>query len=390
MAIYVRRKRRDAASAFDTIIPDLYDALYQPDEWPALLSRVQVAAKVKGVYYAFSDEIGHPIIQHGSDGLPQEVLHAYHRQGYYTVNPFLKGLAEMPAGQALVARRHFGRHFIRRDVFHNEFLAPIAGFGDVMIAKLICKNGEMAVVGFNADVAADSFDERDVRRIQPLLVHLRRIAHLQHHLTKVEANAASLRGVLDRLASGVIVISGDGRLRYCNEAAGELLRLGDGLFLHGRRLGAQDGVASVKLGRLIAEAAHCANREEPHEGGGELVIPGANGRRRWLVLVAPLPEASACRLDCPDPSVVVFITDAREQEVPEARLAELFGFTPAEARLATRLVAGDTLSEAADTFHVGKETVRMQLRSLMEKTDTNRQAALVRLLSAAAVFRRRP
>jgi DNA-binding CsgD family transcriptional regulator len=388
LAIHVRRKRGDAASAFDGIVPDLYDALHQPEAWPALLSRVQDAAKVKGVYYAFSDAMGRPFIQHGSEGLPQECLSVYH-QHYYTINPFLEVLAELPVGEVLMARRDFDRDFIRRDVFHNEFLAPIAGFGDVMIANLLCENGDMAVVGFNADVAGDSFDERDIRNIRPLLAHLRRIAQLQRRLASIESSAASLRGILNRLASGVVVVSGDGRLRYCNEAAEQILRADDGLFLHEQRLGAHDKEASVKLERLIVEAAQCATGEELHEGGGELVVPRANGRRRWLVLVAPLPEASAYRFGCADPSVAIFITDAREQALPETRLVELFRFTPAEARLAARLVAGDTLSEAADKFYVTKETVRMQLRSLMEKTDTNRQAALVRLLSAAAMFRRR-
>src|SRR5262249_18789791 len=157
----------------------------------------------------------------------------------------------------------------------------------------------------------------DIRNIRPLVTHLRRIAQLQHRLASIESSAASLRDILNRLAAGVVVVSGDGRLRYCNEAAEQILQAGDGVFLHERRLAAHDKGASVKLERLVAEAAQCASGEEPHEGGGELVVPRANGRRRWLVLVAPLPEASACRFGCADPSVAIFITDAREQAIPE-------------------------------------------------------------------------
>ena len=52
----------------------------------------------------------------------------------------------------------------------------------------------------------------------------------------------------------------------------------------------------------------------------------------------------------------------------------------AEARLAVLLCGGRTLSDAAQELAVSQETLKTQLASLFQKTGTNRQAELVRLL----------
>jgi DNA-binding CsgD family transcriptional regulator len=54
-----------------------------------------------------------------------------------------------------------------------------------------------------------------------------------------------------------------------------------------------------------------------------------------------------------------------------------FGFTPAEQRLASLLVAGKTLREAAVACGVKYSTVRSQLNSLFQKVGVQRQAELI-------------
>jgi DNA-binding CsgD family transcriptional regulator len=57
--------------------------------------------------------------------------------------------------------------------------------------------------------------------------------------------------------------------------------------------------------------------------------------------------------------------------------------TPAETRLALALFEGLTLQEAAAIFSVSPHTVHAQLASIFEKTGTNRQSQLVRLMMRA-------
>jgi DNA-binding CsgD family transcriptional regulator len=54
-----------------------------------------------------------------------------------------------------------------------------------------------------------------------------------------------------------------------------------------------------------------------------------------------------------------------------------FGLTPAEARLALHLVAGETLRSAEVKLSISYETARTHLKNIFNKTGTSRQAELV-------------
>lgn len=67
------------------------------------------------------------------------------------------------------------------------------------------------------------------------------------------------------------------------------------------------------------------------------------------------------------------------------QLKSLYGFTQAEARLAIALCSGKTIHDCAEHLSVKIATVRTQLRALMEKTGSHRQAELLtKLLSASS------
>ena len=61
-------------------------------------------------------------------------------------------------------------------------------------------------------------------------------------------------------------------------------------------------------------------------------------------------------------------------------LAQLFGLTAAEARLALALLAGRSLAEFGAERRVTNNTLRTQLAKVLRKTDTANQRGLMRLL----------
>lgn len=70
-----------------------------------------------------------------------------------------------------------------------------------------------------------------------------------------------------------------------------------------------------------------------------------------------------------------------DRVIDHAVLAELFGLTPAEGRLAAMLVNGKSVIECAEELGVRVSTVREQLSNLFAKTRTSRQPELVAMLS---------
>jgi DNA-binding CsgD family transcriptional regulator len=59
------------------------------------------------------------------------------------------------------------------------------------------------------------------------------------------------------------------------------------------------------------------------------------------------------------------------------------GLTPAEARLALHLVAGETLRSAEVKLSISYETARTHLKNIFNKTGTSRQAELVIVIVTA-------
>jgi len=80
------------------------------------------------------------------------------------------------------------------------------------------------------------------------------------------------------------------------------------------------------------------------------------------------------------------VTDLDAGRAPPAgRLRSAFGLTPAEARLASHLAAGQDLSSAAEACGLMRETARGYLKSVFAKTGTSRQGELVALLARLPV-----
>jgi DNA-binding CsgD family transcriptional regulator len=67
-------------------------------------------------------------------------------------------------------------------------------------------------------------------------------------------------------------------------------------------------------------------------------------------------------------------------------LARAFGLTPAEARLAVRFLAEESLEAASEGLGISIDTARNQLKSVYQKTGLRRQGEIIALLSRLARF----
>jgi DNA-binding CsgD family transcriptional regulator len=78
---------------------------------------------------------------------------------------------------------------------------------------------------------------------------------------------------------------------------------------------------------------------------------------------------------------LVLIIDPEDDPVPAAALLRrLYHLTRAEAAVALHLMHGADLREISEQLSISLATVRTHLQRVFDKTDTHRQAELVRLL----------
>jgi DNA-binding CsgD family transcriptional regulator len=81
-------------------------------------------------------------------------------------------------------------------------------------------------------------------------------------------------------------------------------------------------------------------------------------------------------------------TSAGRGAAPPVELVQsLFDLTPAEARVARGLAAGKTVDDIAADGGTSANTIRTQVRGVLEKTGCNRQVDIVALLTAISATR---
>ena len=81
------------------------------------------------------------------------------------------------------------------------------------------------------------------------------------------------------------------------------------------------------------------------------------------------------------PLAMVIVTDPDAQSVSASDLADCFGLSPAESRIALALMTGKRLADIAVAFGVQITTLRTQLSSILRKAGVKRQIDLLRVLS---------
>jgi DNA-binding CsgD family transcriptional regulator len=170
---------------------------------------------------------------------------------------------------------------------------------------------------------------------------------------------------------GVIITPRDQRPSFVNAYAHRLLERRDGLVLTDTGLAASRVVDTRAL-RDVIDRASRRQLTTP----ATLLIPRANANRPLAVLV-PVPTYKGAAAN----HATVFVCDpTQEPAIDPGSLCRLYGLTRAEATFASLLMTGKTVDEVAESLFVSIHTARTHLKRILLKTDTGRQAELLRVL----------
>lgn len=195
-----------------------------------------------------------------------------------------------------------------------------------------------------------------------------------------QAFESTLRA-LDLVAPGMVLIDEKGRALFANRQARQLICQANGLKLD-KTLTAFGGDRARELRGTLKRALDARRAGEETVSCLCLSRPG---ERRDLLILACSLEGHDQSFEG-DPAVVVLLSDPEQRaKLPRAVLADLFGLTPTEARIALALAEGLRSEEIASRMEIAQSTVAFHLRNLFQKTKTHRQAELIALVLAGAM-----
>jgi DNA-binding CsgD family transcriptional regulator/PAS domain-containing protein len=240
-----------------------------------------------------------------------------------------------------------------------------------------------------------AFEKKDVENLNFLVPHFRRSTRIQKtmgSLTKLNALQAN---ILDRIPEGIIVLDELHEVVICNIAAKSIIDASDAIKISKGhiicRIKSDNSTLHHSIDSAIDNRSVDSNRfavriksskDNDHilcvatslrfNKFDEKINKYKNGVNHYT---ARLPSKSYCLLTICKPSSY----KNREQEF----LEQMFELTPSEAKLASQIANGESLKDIAESLGRTEGTARVQLQSIFEKTNTNRQSSLVRLLMAA-------
>ena len=180
---------------------------------------------------------------------------------------------------------------------------------------------------------------------------------------------------LDQLALGVILLADDGAVVHANPAARGLAK-GAGIEIAERVMARGEAGRSLAalIDRLIRDEANGSPEGLNLESDGQIMVMG-------LSLGAEHPAGGAA-------AMLLLNDPGARQILHSATLAQMFGLTPTEARIAGLLSDGLRRDEIAERMAISTTTVAFHLRNLFSKTGVHREAALVALILSLPALRR--
>lgn len=349
-----------------------YDAALDPSAWSGVLSRVATCLGAVGADLHLLDD---DVLRCNYMGMQPTAVLAEYSEKFLDREPRSLNLRRLVPGQVITDLHIVDAQTMRNHPYYADFL-PRVGLGHCIAATPLNEARHRAYFGVHLAPATGAPSDDMLALVKAMQPHLGRAVSAQFRMMDAELRNHVYTDALDRVTCGVAILNGAGRLMLSNAAAQAEFEHGLSLKLVRERLTAAIPAESRKLQMLIQHALTRRNLR-----GGATIVHGP-GQRAVCVTVDATSEEFRQRTAA---AVYVYITDlhARPSRDCAQQLREMFGFTPAEGRIASGIAAGETVRDVAAQAGVTYESARFTLKRVYEKLGVHKQGELVALIQAA-------
>jgi len=369
-------------SDLSTLIAAVYDAALEPEQWPDALRRIGTAMSgASGILavHPWKGGVQWAVIA----GLDPASMPTYEDDfSSKETNAYFQMCQRVPLGEPIAAETFTAPplEFEQTD-FYRAILAP-QRLRHSVILTLLRDEERVAAAAFLRAAHAGPFTDAEFALLREVAPHLQRALKLTLRIESLRKHSMSLAEALNVSATGMLLADAQGHVIFVNPAAGRVLKEADGLSLRSGRLIVEDPAARRALGSALTRTGHTADMTEAVgvEGASALTVPRPTGRQAYNLLVWPL-RLGVGVLPVDAPNALIVVTDpVSSSRPPLEALASIYGFTPSETALASLLVEGHPLKECASRLGITMNTVKTHMKQLFAKTNTRRQAELIRLV----------
>lgn len=295
---------------------------------------------------------------------------------WWTKDPTIKATANAPVGR-ITSLEAYGRERFLASEFHNDFWNRSGIGAERLASKLMVRDRAFASLVIQTGQQNDQIDDHQARAFAAIVPHAIQATEIMRRLQALKL-AREVAELAAQHGSGfAIPVDAQARPVVADDHTEAALRAVDGMRLRGGALVLGDHGPDTKLRRLIAGCA------TPDAGvrGGVVRFGTEEAPDRFMIEVLPWSEPCDAAGMIQRPVALLLVSDRQNQrENDRRRIENQFGLTPAEARLATELLAGGGRGAVAARLGISDATARTHLSRIFDKTGTRRQSELVALI----------
>lgn len=341
----------------------IYEAAILPEQWPSALQAISTFSDTAGTALLSLNDRG---VRVTSSPLVADLARRVVDEGWMARSGraqgvIKKGLVGVP--RFLNEADYFDDGDIENDPLVTELFRP-AGFGWAAGWMVELPHNDTILVNVEQFLERGPIEGESLRRLDAIYAPLARAATLaaRNDLERVRTAIDTLTAM--GLPAAALTPSGTVVLANPQfDAAGHIwtTRGGD-------RIALRDTVADRQLADGLKGAATLSVPVRREEGGDVIAV----------VQIVPV-RRSACDI-FGRASAIVMLSEVTDREPDGTLVQSLFDLTPAELAVARGIAAGQTIAGIAAAHGRSVHTVRGQLKSIMAKTGSTRQAELVLLM----------
>lgn len=353
---------------------DLIDRIYEcavvPELWPSVLDDLARMTDCRGGLLFSARKA---LCWTASDSV-RDVFEDYVNDGWFMRCPRRPCLMSQAAPAFFVEQDFWSEEEIGADPIYRDFFRP-RGLGWSAGTGLQLPTGDSIVFSVERTLDRGPVEPDHVSALNALRPHLARSALVSARLSLQRAQGA--RETLDALRLPALLLDETGRVIEANAWAAdqtEQVRFGAG-----QRLALADKAAQDLLSAGL-KAIHA----EPGDSRSSFPLRDSLGRPALVLHLIPV-RRSAHDIFGQSFALLLMTPVSRDRAPAADLLRSLFDLTPAEARIAQGVARGQGLEDLAEAGGVSLNTVRNQLRRVLEKTGCARQAELAALLAGVAL-----
>jgi DNA-binding CsgD family transcriptional regulator len=237
------------------------------------------------------------------------------------------------------------------------------------------------ILQFTRTQAHGRYGADDVELAKRIGSHFARAIDLRRLAINTIVTSEFQADALNKFGIGGVLIAPDRTIHLLNRAAQTIIGEADGIKLIHDRLVATDAVDDSKLQRAITNALSRDIKENESYG---LTVQRRGSARALGVVINSRPYRPLLS-KATERCAIVFLRSPEFLTLADTKIMrQLFGFTPAEAKLAIYLTSGKQLEDIEGILNICHNTARAHLRSMYQKAHVNSQAELIQLLTSCA------